>query len=268
MNAFINIKSAEKTLQFGQKKCKTMLVGKNSEEIISNELLVDDWIVDYTENKETGETEIVETFNGQVPMSKTGEQKYLGFVLSNKGDNMANIREMKNKSIGIIRKIFNKLNCLSLQKYYFECAMIFLNSMLRGSILYAADMYYNLKESELRQIERIEEGYLRKIFKTTKGCPLSQLYLESGHIPARFEIQKMRLMYLKNILEQSESSLISKFFRLQQEEPSKGDWVSQCLKDLKELKVNQTFQEIKVMPKIKFANILKIRIKKKTPCCT
>ena len=77
MNAFINIKSAEKTLQFGQKKCKTMLVGKNSEEIISNELLVDDWIVDYTENKETGETEIVETFNGQVPMSKTGEQKYL-----------------------------------------------------------------------------------------------------------------------------------------------------------------------------------------------
>ena len=167
MNAFINIKSAEKTLQFGQKKCKTMLVGKNSEEIISNELLVDVWIVDYAENKETGETEIVETFNGQVPMSKTGEQKYLGFVLSNKGDNMANIREMKNKSIGIIRKIFNKLNCLSLQKYYFECAMIFLNSMLRGSILYAADMYYNLKESELRQIERIEEGYLRKIFKTT-----------------------------------------------------------------------------------------------------
>ena len=174
---------------------------------------------------------------------------------------MANIREMKNKSIGIIRKIFNKLNRLSLQKYYFECAMIFLNSMLRGSILYAADMYYNLEESELRQIERIEEGYLRKIFKTTKGCPLSQLYLESGHIPARFEIQKMRLMYLKNILEQSESSLISKFFRLQQEEPSKGDWVSQCLKDLKELKVNQTFQEIKVMPKIKFANILKIRMK-------
>ena len=68
-------------------------------------------------------------------------------------------------------------------------------------------------------------------------------------------------MYLKNILEQSASSLISKFFRLQQEEPSKGDWVSQCLKDLKELKVNQTFQEIKVMPKIKFANILKIRMK-------
>ena len=74
--------------------------------------------------------------------------------------------------------------------------MLLLNVMLRGSILYAADMYYDLKENELRQIERIEEGYLRKVLNTTKGCPIVQLYLEVGHIPARFEIQKMRLLYL------------------------------------------------------------------------
>ena len=49
----------------------------------------------------------------------------------------------------------------------------------------------------LRQIERIEEGYLRKILKTQKGCPIIQLYLEMGHIPTRFEIHKMRLLYLK-----------------------------------------------------------------------
>ena len=180
-----------------------------------------------------GQTEIVETFCGQIPMAQTDEQKYLGFVLSSTGDNMANIRATKKKSIGVIRKIMNKLNCLKLKKYYFECAMIFMNSMLRGSILYAADMYYNLKESELRQIERIEESFLRQIFKTTRGCPLIQLYLESGQIPARFEIQKMRLMYLKNILEQNEESQIRKFFMLQMDEPVKGDWASKCLTDLK-----------------------------------
>ena len=72
-------------------------------------------------------------------------------------------------------------------------------------------MYYNLKEGELRQIERIEEGYLRNVSKTTKGCPITQLYLEIGQIPARFEIQKMRLLYLKCILEESDDSLL-KFF--------------------------------------------------------
>ena len=116
------------------------------------------------------------------------------------GDIMANKSQIKKKSIGILRKIMNRLNSLNLQKYYFECAVVLMNSMLRGSILYACEMYYNLKEGELRQIERIEEGYLRKVFKTTKGCPITQLYLEIGQIPARFEIQKMRLLYLKCIV--------------------------------------------------------------------
>ena len=91
---------------------------------------------------------------------------------------MANISTVKMKSIGIVRKILLKLNSLNLQKYYFECSMIFLNAILRPSILYASDMYYNLKESEIRQLERIEESFLRKVLNTTKGCPLVQLYLQ------------------------------------------------------------------------------------------
>ena len=47
--------------------------------------------------------------------------------------------------------------------YYFECAMILLNVILRPSILYACEVYYNLKENELREIERIEENFLRKV---------------------------------------------------------------------------------------------------------
>ena len=123
---------------------------------------------------------------------------------------MANISHLKKKSIGVIRKIICKLNSLNLQKYYFECAMIFLNVMLRGSILYACEVYYDLKENELRQIERIEEGYLRQILKTTKGCPITQLYLEVGQVPARFAIQKMRLLFLKYILQQSDESSLKK----------------------------------------------------------
>jgi hypothetical protein len=102
---------------------------------------------------------------------------------------MANIRQVQNKYNGVIRKIINKLISLNLRQYYFECALLLMNVMLRSSILYAADMNYNLKESELRQIERIEEGRLRKVFKTAKVCPVIQLYLEVGQFPARFEIQ-------------------------------------------------------------------------------
>ena len=45
---------------------------------------------------------------GEVPIGETKEQKYPGFVISSEGDNMANIKAIKKKSIGVIRTIINK----------------------------------------------------------------------------------------------------------------------------------------------------------------
>ena len=184
------------------------------------------------------------------------EQKYLGFIISSKGDNLANIRSVKNKSNGIIRKILEKLESLNPRKYYFECGVLFLNTMLRSSILYACETYYNLKEKEIRILERIEEQYMRKLLKTTKSCPISQIYLELGQNPARFHIYKMRALFLKYILNESESSRISRFFKLQLENPVRGDWVSTCMKNLKILNINLSLEEIKDMSAFSFKKLV------------
>ena len=82
-----------------------MLIGKESESVVPSNLLIDNWRVDYKDNNETGEVDLVETFEGQIPIKETKEEKYLGFVISSKGDNMANISQVKKeKSIGIIKK--------------------------------------------------------------------------------------------------------------------------------------------------------------------
>ena len=115
-----------------------------------------------------------------------------------------------------------------------------MNVILRGSILYAGECYYNLTENNLRRIEKIEEKYMRKIFKTGKSCSIAQMYLEYGQWPARFELQKMRLLFLKQILQQAEESQIYQFFKLQQNNPIKGDWVSTVLNDLSQLEISLT----------------------------
>ena len=84
LNAFINTKTAEKTLQFGPTKCKSMLVGKNTEHVINSELLVDSWTVQYRDSEDQ---DIIESYGGQIPIGKTDQQKYLRFIISNKGDN-------------------------------------------------------------------------------------------------------------------------------------------------------------------------------------
>ena len=131
-----------------------MLIGKELKNVLNSKLSVDKWNVEHKENLSTGETELIETYSGQIEIEKCEQQKYLGFILSSTGTNMINIQSIKNKSIGVTRKILNKLNSLNLQNYYFECSLIFMNVMLRSSILYASETYYNLKEQEIRQLER------------------------------------------------------------------------------------------------------------------
>ena len=247
MNAFLNIKTAEKRLKFGEKKCKSMLVGKQLHTVVDTNLLVDSWKVDHIDNPETGDTDLIETYTGQVEIGKCKEQKYLGFIISTSGNNMVNIQAIKNKSIGTIKKIFTKLDSLHLRKYYFECGLMFMNIMLRPSILYACETYYNIKETEIRQLERIEESFMRKLLKTTKGCPIIQIYIELGQIPARFDIIKIRLSFLKYILDQDNDSLILQFLTLQKEKSIKSDWVNTCFRNLEQLQINLSFVEKKDM---------------------
>ena len=156
-NALFNIKTAEKFLQFGVKKCKYMLVGHSIENFHKTPVLVDKWSVEHIEDPTTESTNLVERYEGQVEIEMSPDQKYLGFIISSTGDNLANIKAVRNKSNGIIREIFEKLESLNLRKYYFERGILFLNIMLRSSILYACETYYNLKEKEMRILERIEE---------------------------------------------------------------------------------------------------------------
>ena len=217
MNTLINTKTAEKRLQFSVSKCKTHVIG-DLKYLINNDLSVDNWII---ERQDKEAEHITETFVGKTTIEQTDKQKYLGFYLSNKGDNMINIKEMQRRSIWVTTKIFNRLNSLNLNQYYFECALIFLNVILRSTILYASETYYNINENELRILERIEEQFLRKLLKTGQGCPVSQLYLETGHFPARFAVMKLWCLFLKSILDESSESLIYKFVIQQYENPAK-----------------------------------------------
>ena len=62
---------------------------------------------------------------------------------------------------------------------------------------------------------------------------------------------------MKNILNESESSKLFRFFKLQQENPVRGDWVSTCMKNMKALNINNSIEEIKEMSTFTFKSLLK-----------
>ena len=70
---------------------------------------------------------------------------------------------------------------------------------------------------------------------------------------------KQRLYFLKTILEQEKSSLISKVFYLQLESKSKTSWAATCLNNLREMKIEMTLKEITEMPTKSYRAMIKIR---------
>ena len=61
---------------------------------------------------------------------------------------------------------------------------------------------------------------------------------------------------------QSKNSLLKKVFNTQIKLPSKGDWVSDISKTLKELDINKTFQELENMPKRNLSSMVKLAVEK------
>ena len=145
MNAFINARSAMKSYQFSDTKCKSILVGQDPYKP-SSVLYVDKWNMTFHEDKSTGDTYFNETYEGLVPIKNADTHIYLGHVISNSGDNSANIKERTRKALVNRRKIFSRLESIYLGEYYFECAIVLMLCMLRSSLLYSAETYYNLKE--------------------------------------------------------------------------------------------------------------------------
>ena len=162
LNSYINVKTADKYLQFGQDKCKAMVVGKRVETFHIPNLTVDTW-----ETSHTKDGKLVETFSGKKPMENKDELTYLGMEISKDGRNIKTIIERRNKQTGKKKMINTILKPLG--TYTFEYGFILLNSLVRSSVLYGSEVMYNITEKEMRELERIEENHMKNIFKADTG---------------------------------------------------------------------------------------------------
>ena len=89
VNSYINTKTAIKKLQFGAKKCHQMSV--KEKEHICPELFIDNWQVEQAEFS----GEIEDVYKGEINLSKTDAEKYLGDIICKDGKNLKNIKDRK-----------------------------------------------------------------------------------------------------------------------------------------------------------------------------
>ena len=133
----------------------------------------------------------MDSYNGKTEIENVKKIIYLGVTISCDGKNTENINNKRNKSFGTHRQIMIMVR--EIGKYTMECGFIYLNSILRGSILYGAEAMMNMTEKDFRNMEKMEEEQMRLLFEKGKSCQIHLMYLEAGQSPARFQIKRMQL---------------------------------------------------------------------------
>ena len=88
------------------------------------------WVVDYIDNSQTREPDLVEYYSGKVDRQMNKLTLDLWYRI--KVRTWLIFEKVKQNIIGV-RQIINKLNGLNLQNYYFECEVLLMNVILRGA---------------------------------------------------------------------------------------------------------------------------------------
>ena len=91
------------------------------------------------------------------------KEKYLGDQVASDCTNKENIDMRKGKGLGIVSQIVSILDTICLGGFYFESALRLRDSILVNGVLYNSEVWYDVKETEIRVLEQIDEALLRKL---------------------------------------------------------------------------------------------------------
>ena len=184
----------------------------------------------------------------------------MGDIVSSSGKNTKNIINRQNKGHSASTQVLQILDTIYFGKYYFQAAVVLRNSLLISSMLFNSEAWYNVTTAEIESLEKIDETCLRKILNAPFATPKIMLYLELGVLPIRYIVKSRRLNYLHYILNEDEKSLIYNFLQIQLQNPTLKDWGSEVKRDIEELNLGTTIEDIKNMPKNTLKKLVKTKL--------
>ena len=151
------------------------------------------------------------------------------------------------------------LETISFGEHFFTIAMVLRETMFVNGILTNAEIWYDLKPSEVKSLEDLDLSLLRKIFSTPVSCPKEALYLESGVISIGTLIKCRRIKYFHYLMNLNENSMLSKFFHAQLKFEAKNDWTVQVRRDFDDFSLSMESNYLKTKSKESFKVIVKTR---------
>ena len=258
LNAFINLKTNTKKLQFGEDKCFKMHVG--SDKTICPELKIDKWRTVQVNKDSKFESSLKDVHDGKHLIEERKNERYLGDIIDSTGKNHKNIENRVKKGHEKIKQILDYLDDICFGKYHFIIARILRETIFLNSILLNSEAWYSMDKKNIQDLEKLDNILLKRILELPSSTPSAFLHLELGTTPIRFVMMGRRLNFLQYILKEDGNTLIHSFLVAQMENTLRGDWWELIQQDIADLQMDLSLSEIKMMSQESFKEKVKAHI--------
>ena len=195
------------------------------------------------------------------PMECVKSDTYLGDVIEATGSNTENIKSRILRGKGVLAQIRKYLDTVSFGSHYFKIALLLRESLFLSSILTNSESWYGLTQSQITDLENLDQIFFRSLFEVPHTVPSVALYLETGSLSIGTILKMKRINYLHYLVNLDNSEMLSKFFFAQWENPVTSDWTLEAKKNLIELGISTDIKVLKKISKNVFKNLVKKQAK-------
>ena len=192
-------------------------------------------------------------------MSNVSEITYLGDIVSADGRNAKNILNRSQKGTGLLCQLMKVIHSVNFGYHTVEIALLLRDSVLLNGILTNIEVWHNIFNSEVEELDKIDRQFLQKIFGVPKSVPNAALYLETGLLPISVIVKVRRINYLHTILQGPSTGMLFRVFMIQWYFPCKGDWTIQVKTDLHDFGIECNLNNIKHKSKEAFKRLVKTK---------
>ena len=236
MNTVVNTFMSDKKLQLNSEKCSQIHIGKARAACpnlkVQNKL-----------------------------MKRADKEKYLGDVVHKSGKPHANVVARISKGYGIAANIIALLTDIPLGNRRVQIGLELRQAWFVNGILFNSEAWPKLIKKDIEDLEKIDHYILRKITGAQAKVQIEMLYLETASLPLSYIISSRRAIYLQTILKRSDQELTRKIYNAMKNDPLPNDWSELAWKDLNDMQINMTENEIARMEVSDFRNLIKEKIR-------
>ena len=153
------------------------------------------------------------------------------------------------------------LKTVSYGKKYFKMAVALQEAELINVMLTKWEVWYGISKEEVNELEEIDKLLLRRILDAPISTCTESIYFELDLVQIHILNKAKRIIYLHYLIRLGEKEMLFKFFETQWKYTIKDDWTSQVQKDIEDLNVDMSLEEIKKKSEYSFKRYIKIKMK-------